>query len=256
MFHPSIHLGIDVGHGHFFLYFSHNIVNKFFPGAFPKRYFLHQIVIDLGVRISQRQIVQLHLNFGYPQTHGNGRIDIHGLPGLLQLLFWRHIFQCPHIVKTVRQLNQYNPDILRHGQEHFPQILRLQFQLIRRIGQLSQFGHTVHQKRHLLAELLGNFFHCHPGILHRVMEKPCHNGLFVQFQICQYNRNAQGMNNIRLPGFALLPLVSPVRRIVCFLNQGNVSGRMVLPHTGYQLPVQVFRACKIIHGFCSGIHSL
>ena len=40
-------------------------------------------------------------------------------------------------MQAVRQLDQYDTDILCHGQEHFSQILRLYLDLIRLVRQLA-----------------------------------------------------------------------------------------------------------------------
>ena len=91
-------------------------------------------------------------------------------------------------MKTVRQLDQDDPDILGHGQEHLPQVLCLHFHLVRGIGQLAELGHAVHQKRHLTRRIpLSISSQVIHGIFHRIMEQSGDDGLFIQFQICQDN---------------------------------------------------------------------
>ena len=88
-------------------------------------------------------------------------------------------------MQAVGQLNQDDTDILGHGQEHFTQIFRLNLDLIRRIGQLSQLGDAVYQKGHIVAELRRDLFGGHDRILHRVVQKTRHDGLLVQLQVRQ-----------------------------------------------------------------------
>ena len=52
-------------------------------------------------------------------------------------------------MKAVCQFDQDDTDVLRHGKEHFSQILCLHFHFISRIGKLSQLGNAVHKKGHL-----------------------------------------------------------------------------------------------------------
>ena len=101
-------------------------------------------------------------------------------------------------MQTVGQLNQDDTDILGHGQEHFPQVLSLNLDLVRGIGQLSQLGDAVYQQSHIVAEFRRDLLGGHDRILHRVMQKSCHDGLLVKLQIRQDNGHAQGVNDVRL----------------------------------------------------------
>ena len=47
------------------------------------------------------------------------------LSGFFALFLGTHVLQSTHIVQTVRQLDQDDPDILCHGEEHLAEVLGL-----------------------------------------------------------------------------------------------------------------------------------
>ena len=177
---------------------------------------------------------------------GQRRVDFHGLPGLLLLLLRRHVLEGTHVVQPVRQLDHDDADVLRHGKEHFPQILRLHLHLVSVVGQLSQFGHTVHQKSHLIRKLLSDLLLGHNRILHHIVENAGHNGLLIQLQIRQNDGDAEGMDDIFLAGFAHLSPVGLPGHMVGFLNHGDIRVGMVLADPGNQLVIEFLRADKIL----------
>ena len=138
----------------------------------------------------------------------------------------------PHIVQPVRQLDDDDPDILGHGQEHFPQVLRLHFQFVGRIGQPSQFGDAVHQKRYLFPEHFPDLVLAHLGVLHHIVEESRRDGLLIHLQVRQDNGHPQRMDDVRLPGFAALVAVGLLRRLIGLPDHAHVRGRMVLTDTG------------------------
>ena len=101
---------------------------------------------------------------------GNGRIDLHGLQRDLPLLFGAFEGKGPHIVEPIRQLDDDDPDVLAHGKEHLPDVLRLLL-LFGGQGNLPQFGHAVYHQRHVRPELLADPFQRRIGILHHIMKQ-------------------------------------------------------------------------------------
>ena len=248
MLHPPVHMGLDPRVLHMLLDLGHDLLHKGLPIALLLRDLLLQIVIDLRLQVFQRQIVQLVLHLGDTEPLSDGRVDVHGLPGLFLLLLRLHVLESAHIVQAVGQLDQNHADILGHGQEHLPQVLRLDLNLVGRIGQLAQLGDAVHQEGHLVAEFLGDLLRGHDRILHRVVEKARHNGLLVELQVRQNDGNAERMDDIRLSRFAKLPLVGRVSDFVRLLNHADIGRRMIFQHAADELFVKHIRTGKILHG--------
>ena len=248
MLNTPVHVGLNARVFHMLLYLCHNLLYKGLPIAPLLGNLFLQIIIDLRLQIFQRQVIQLILDLGNTEPLGNGRIDIHRLPGLLLLLLRLHVLKSPHIVKAVGKLYQNHADILCHSQKHLAQVLCLNLDLIRRIGELAQLCDAIHQKGDLIAKFCRNLLLCHHGILYRIVQKARDNGLLIKLQIRQDNGDTERMNDIRLPRLAKLPLMSRRRNLISLLNHADIGRRMILQHAVDQLFVKHIRACKILHG--------
>ena len=144
--HPAVHRGLDACVLHVLLYLIHNGLNKCLTGILAQVHLFHQIVIYLGHKEFEGQIIQLNLDLRDTQPIRDRRIDLHGLPRLLLLFLRLPVLAGAHIVETVRQFDDDHPDILRHGEKHLSQILRLNLHLVLVPVQLGQLGNAVHQK--------------------------------------------------------------------------------------------------------------
>ncbi len=60
-----------------------------------------------------------------PRRSASGRVDLHRLAGDALLLVRRQAVQRAHVVEAVGQLDQDDPDVLGHGQEHLSDVLGL-----------------------------------------------------------------------------------------------------------------------------------
>ena len=257
MLHPAINLCFDPRIFNVLGYFLYDLLDKLFPLRLSGIDLIHQIIKHFRLRILQSQVIQLCLDLGNTEPLRNGRIDVHGLPGLFFLLLRAHKLECSHVVEPVCQLDDNDPDILRHGQEHLTQIFRLHLQLIGGVGQLSQLSDAIHEKGHFLAELLPDLLVCHGRILHHIMEHTRHNGLFVHLQICQDNSHPERMYDIGLTGFSALPVMSFFCQRKRLLYHGNICRWMVLSDPGDQHLVQLLRVLVILRRLhCMAIHNL
>ena len=128
--HPAFHFAFDLRVLHVAADFRFDLINEVFPGLAGQGDGLLQILIDLRLQIAERQVVQLDLDPGNTEAVRQRRINLDGFSGLLPLLFRLPILTRAHIMETVRQLDDNNPYILRHGQKHLPKVLRLDFHLI------------------------------------------------------------------------------------------------------------------------------
>ena len=146
-------------------------------------------------------------------------------------------------MQSVRQFDDNHPDILRHGQKHLPEVLRLHLQLFIRLvspcrqGNLLQLRDSVHQQSHIISEFLLQILLCHNGILHHIMENTSHYGFLVQLQIGQNNGYVQRMNDIRFSGLTELIFMRLLSSLICLLNHGDIVAGMIFPHTGNKLPI-------------------
>ena len=142
----------------------------------------------------------------------------------------------------VGKLDDDNPDILRHGHEHFPQVLRLLL-LPGRVGDLAQLGHPIDEQGHLTAKPLLDLLDGAVGIFHHVVEQPRHNRLGVHAKANQDGRHRQGVDDIRLSRAAFLLPVLFFRQAVGSLDLFPV----VLLAAVLDDLLQLFKAADLHH---------
>ena len=130
-------------------------------------------------------------------------------------------------MESVRQLYQYDSDILRHGEEHLTQILRLNLYLVRGHLELCQLRNSIHKESNLLGELRCYLLRCHDCILNDIVKYSSHYRLLVKLELCQDYGHIQRVHDIRLPGLSELSLVGSVRHLICLLYHSDV-GRWVI----------------------------
>ena len=104
--------------------------NECFPFVLLDFHDVFNFRICIGIQIVKRQVFQLILYSANAETMGNGRINIHGFQRNPALLLRRKIFQRPHVVNPVCQLNDHNPNVVGHGEENFSHIIGLLLLLI------------------------------------------------------------------------------------------------------------------------------
>ena len=224
MLHPSVDLGCDACLLDMLADLVHDILDVFLPLALAHGNFIYKIIIYIRLQIFQRQIIQLDLDLADAKPLGDGAVYLQCLLGNTLPALRRLVLQRAHIVESVRQLDQDHPDILGHGKEHLPQILRLHLQLYvglvdpRGKGDLLQLSDPVHQQRHVRAEFPDQILLAHDSVLHHIVKNSCNDGLLIQLQLRQYDGHVQGMYDIWLTRLAELILMGISRSIVRFFN--------------------------------------
>ena len=77
-----------------------------------------------------------------PEPLGQRRVDLHRLAGDAELLLGRQAVQRAHVVEPVGELDQDDPDVLGHRQQHLADVLGLLL-LVAVGAELRQLGHAV-----------------------------------------------------------------------------------------------------------------
>ena len=192
------------------------------------------------VQIFQRQVFQFPLHALHTQAVGDGRIDLHGLEGLLLLLGRRLEFHGAHIVQTVCHFDQHHAHVLAHGHQHFAQVFHL---LLRLGGKLHavQLTDAIHQISHGGGEQPAHLFMAGAGILNGVMQQRCHDGFAVQMQLASHDHgHRQRMGHIRRSIFAQLTLMGIGSKLVCRADQRKVGAGIIAAYRFLQLEVALF----------------
>ena len=103
---------------------------------------LGQLAEALGLEDLEREVLELPLHLPDAEPLGQRRVDLHRLAGDALLLLGRQAVQRPHVVEPVGELDEDDPDVLGHRQQHLPDVLGLLL-LVAVGAELRQLGHAV-----------------------------------------------------------------------------------------------------------------
>ncbi|MNE30745.1 hypothetical protein D3C80_1242770 [compost metagenome] len=118
-------------------------------------------------------------------------------------------------MQPVRQLNHNYPDILGHGNEHFAVILILLL-FLGAEADAFQLGQTIHQHSAGIAKILADLLQRNRCIFHHIMQQRCNNGYDIHLHINDNICDRQRMQNIGLPRFPNLPVMSLIGKLISF----------------------------------------
>ena len=165
---------------------------------------------------------------------GDGGVNLHGLQRLLLLLLRGLVFHGPHIVEPVGNLDENDPDVLAHGDEHFPQILHLLI-FLGGVLDAGQLADPLHQVGNGGGEEPGHVGVLRRGVLNDVVKQGGLNGFRVQLQFLRHNLgHCQRMDDIGLAALALLTLVALVGVFKCGADMPQVGGGVISPDGFFQ----------------------
>ena len=86
---------------------------------------LGQLAEALGLEHLEREVLELPLHLPDPEPLGQRRVDLHRLAGDALLLLGRQAVERAHVVEAVGELDEDDPDVLGHRQQHLPDVLGL-----------------------------------------------------------------------------------------------------------------------------------
>ena len=159
---------------------------------------------------------------------GNRRVNFHRFQRLVALLALRQILEGARIVQTVRQLDENDADILRHGEEHLAQVLKLL--LLLGVAQHAQTGDAVDQLGNRRTEFIFDFLVAEVGVLDTVMQQRRANRVGIQPHFHHDFRNRNRMDDIWLTVFAFLSLMRSSRALISRTDFSNIRLRVLLLH--------------------------
>ena len=208
---------------------------------------LNQHLIAGRVNVPKRQVFQFRLDRIHAQPVGQGRVDIERFPRDGHLSLRGLEAQRAHVVQAVRELNEHNTDIAAHGQDHLSEAFRLGFLTVGKI-ELIQFGDTVHQLSHFVAELAPDILELNAvTVFDRIVQKTGRDRGRVNHQLGENARNKTRMNKVRLTALAFLTRMRFFRKMICFLHQQiSVAGIVLLDSRQHLIQRHFFKNRK--HG--------
>ena len=112
MLGPAINLTVQIALASIGLNLLNHLFYQFFTLPTLLLHHVGNFVKFHFIEITERQILQLPLDAGNPQAVSQGCVDFHCFSGNPLLLILAQMLERPHIVETVCQFDQNNPDIL------------------------------------------------------------------------------------------------------------------------------------------------
>ena len=195
---------------------------------------LGQLAEALGLESLEGEVLELPLHLPDPEPLGQRRVDLHRLAGDALLLLGRQAVQRPHVVEPVGELDQDDPDVLGHRQEHLPDVLGLLL-LVAVGAELGQLGDAVDELGDLGPETLLDVGQAVLGVLRDVVEERRLDGDRVDPELGQDLRRGDRMRDVRLAGRPLLALVGDDREIERLADRLEVGAGVLLEDRGVEL---------------------
>ena len=131
---------------------------------------LGQLAEALGLERLEGEVLELPLHLPDAEPLGERGVDLHRLAGDALLLLGRQAVQRAHVVEPVGELDQDDPDVLGHRQEHLADVLGLLL-LVAVGAELGQLGDAVDELGDLGAEPLLDVGQAVLGVLGDVVEE-------------------------------------------------------------------------------------
>ena len=129
-----------------------------------------------GVGVAHGVVLQFALDGVEAEAVGEGDVEVRGLGGDFELLFRRHRVEGAHIVQPVGELDEDHAHILRHGEEDLLEVLGLQGDVLVIHHKVVDFGESVDDVGHHVAEKLAHVVEGVVGVLHHVMQQGADDG--------------------------------------------------------------------------------
>ncbi len=172
------------------------------------------------------EVLEFPLDLPDPEPLGEWRVDLHRLASDALLLVDRQGRQRAHVVEPVGQLDQDDPDVLSHRQQHLADVLGLL--LFMAVGaEFGQLGDAVHQVGDLGPEILLDGRKAVLGVLGCVVQQRRLDGRRVEPELGQDLGGRDRMDDIWLAGRSLLAGMRLDRPVECPSDGFDIGIRML-----------------------------
>ena len=148
----------------------HDLAEVVLALGLARRDHLFDLGVALGVQRGEAEVLELPLDLLDTESVRQRRVDVEGLLGDGALSGHRHDRDRAHVVQAVGQLDQQDPPVLGHGDEHLADGGRLLLLLGVEL-QAVELGDAVDDGGDLVAELLGQPLLGDAGVLDGVVQQ-------------------------------------------------------------------------------------
>ena len=166
----ALDVGLDAGGLELRLELGDRAVDVGLAALAPRVEELGELAEALGLERLEREVLELPLDLPDAEALGERRVDLHGLAGDALLLVRRQAVQRAHVVEPVGELDQDDPDVLGHRQEHLADVLGLLL-LVAVGAEAGQLRDAVDELGDLAAEALLDVGQAVFGVLGDVVQE-------------------------------------------------------------------------------------
>ena len=161
--------------------------------------------MQVGVRIcvSEGEVFELAAKLSHAESVGEWGVDVEGFAGDLLLFFGIEVFERPHVVQAVGELDDDDAYVADHGEEHLADVLGL---VIFAVGEfdLVEFGDAFDDVGDLIVEAFGDLGGCDVGVFDGVVEQAGGDGGRIHFEVGEDLADFEGMDDVGLARGAVL----------------------------------------------------
>jgi hypothetical protein len=151
--------------------------------------------VVLGLQELEREILQFPPDCGHAQAMGERCVDLTGFLSDAASLLVRQMLQRPHVVEAVRELDQDDPRITGHREQHLPIVLDLLLGCGTEAN-LSELRNAVDDLCYLGSELLLDLAERDVGVLDDVVDRPCYDRVGIEAELRKYRSNFDRVGDI------------------------------------------------------------
>ena len=198
---------------------------------------LGELAEALRLERLEGEVLELPLHLPDPESLGQRGVDLHRLTGDPLLLVDRQRGQRAHVVEPIGELDEDDPDVLGHREEHLPDVLGLLL-LVGVGAELRQLRDAVHEPGDLGTEALLDVAQAVLGVLRDVVQERRLDRDRVDPELGQDLRRGDRMGDVRLARRALLAGVRRDGHVEGPADRLEVGLRVVLLERGQQLPAE------------------
>jgi len=215
-----------------------NVIEKFgVNGGLVGDFFLEG---EEGVRfeIAKGEIFEFAADDAHAEAMRDGSVNVERFPGDALLLARIEIFERAHVVEAVRELHEYDADVVHHGEQHFADIFGLA-RFRRHHVQTANFCDALDEVRDFRTEALFNAGDGILGVFDGIVEEGGSERGGIQAHVGKDVGDLEKMSEVRFAGAAELCAVALGSDFVGAANNPGIFGRAVLA----QLFEEFLEAC-------------
>ncbi len=192
-----------------------------------------EVAERLGLQDLEAEVLELPLDLPDPEPLGQRRVDLHRLAGDALLLLGLEVAERAHVVQPVGELDQHDADVVRHREEHLPDVLGLL--LLVGVGrEPRQLGDAVDEVRDLGPEALLDVREAVLRVLRDVVEQRGGDGDGVDAELREDLRRRDRVGDVGLARRPDLGRVGLHGEVEGALDDPEVRLRVVLLELGQE----------------------